>query len=351
VDATAIFLEECGAMRVFLSTVIRGAPLEKAGELIALDWDKKKVLRRVPVFPSNPALDDPNTRGGGRGGRGIVLLRDELFVANYHTLLGFDYDLNPTRTITNNNFAGLHELKLVEDGVWASSTALGCVQKVDFSGKTKESWWAHDDPLVQKEFAPGPLVLDKSKDNRTSYLENFSKVHLNNVEVHRGRVYVCFNHHGAVLRLFPTEIVSHDPAVKGCHNGLATEDNKFIINHSHNHTVVILDLASGHVQKRVNLIEFPEVRKLAAASELKDVSPWVRLRNFVIRKRMTRPLFTRGLCRLDDSRLLVGVSPASVLEIDYKKSRLLSLMQLSESANECVHGLEAAPSVDFPHEL
>ena len=34
-------------MRVFLSTVVRGAPVEKAGELISLDWEKKQV-RPVP---------------------------------------------------------------------------------------------------------------------------------------------------------------------------------------------------------------------------------------------------------------------------------------------------------------
>src|SRR5437588_12112502 len=62
-DATAIFLEVCWAMRVFLSTVVRGAPMEKAGELISLDWEKKKVLKRLPIFPSNPSLDDPNARG------------------------------------------------------------------------------------------------------------------------------------------------------------------------------------------------------------------------------------------------------------------------------------------------
>ncbi len=36
-------------MHVFLSTVIRGAPLERAGELIALDWDSKRVLGRAPL--------------------------------------------------------------------------------------------------------------------------------------------------------------------------------------------------------------------------------------------------------------------------------------------------------------
>jgi len=328
-------------MQVFFSTVVRGAPMEQAGELIALDWGTKKILNRVPVFPAYPAVDDPNTRGGGRGGRGIVLLPDELFVASYHSLHGFDYSLNATRTISNPNFAGLHELKLVEDGIWTSSTALGMVQKVDFDGKTLQEWWAHEDPVVQKEFAPEPFVVDKTADNRLAYLENFSKLHLNNVEVHGGRVYVCFNNHGAVLRLFPTEIVSRDPALKGCHNGLVTDDGELLINDSHHHTIVVLDLGTGQVKKRINLIEFPIVEKLVEASTLKDVPAWVQFRNFVMRKRMTRPLFTRGLCRLDDSRILVGVSPASVLEVDYKQGKLLDRFTLSTSANECVHGLAA----------
>lgn len=348
-DATAIFLEECWPMRVFLSTVVRGAPMEKAGELISLDWEKKGVLKRVPIFPSNPSLDDPNARGGGRGGRGIALLRDELFVANYHTLLGFDYDLNPTRTITNHNFAGLHEIKLVEDGIWTSSTALGCVQKVSFDGVTRESWWAHEDPLVQREFSSTPLMVDKTKDNRLAYLKNISKLHLNNVEVHGGRVYVCFNNHGAVMRLFPTEIVSRDPALKGCHNGLVTDDAEVIINDSHNHTVVVFDLKSGQVKKRINLAEFPKVAKLMKVTSCRDISWRVRLENFIRRQRVALPLFTRGMCRLDEARILVGVSPATVLEVDYRQGRLLDMCQLSESANECVHGLEAVPSVDFPY--
>lgn len=328
-------------MQVFFSTVVRGAPMELAGELIVLDWATKKIQHRLPIYPVNPPVDDKNTRGGGRGGRGIALLPEEFFVASYHSLHGFDYNLNPTRTLTHPNFAGLHEVKVVEDGIWTSSTALGQVQKIDFTGKTLAEWWAHNDPVVQKEFQPEPFVVDKTVDNRLAYLDDFSKVHLNNVEVHHDRVYVCFNHHGAVLRLFPTEIVSRDPALKGCHNGLATDDGEFLINDSHNHTVVVLDLATGQVKRRINLIDFPAVAKLAAASELKNVAPWVRLRNFVMRKRMTRPLFTRGMWRLDDRRVLIGISPASVLEVDYKDGKLLDRFTLSTSANECVHGLAA----------
>ena len=80
-------------MRVFLSTVVRGAPAVGGGELISLDWTTKRILNRVPVFPTNPDVEDPNSRGNARGGRGIALLPDELFVANYHSLAGFNFDV------------------------------------------------------------------------------------------------------------------------------------------------------------------------------------------------------------------------------------------------------------------
>jgi hypothetical protein len=62
-------------MRVFVSTVVRGAPVEAGEELISLDWQKKKVLNRVPIFPTNPTIPDPNSRGGVRRGRGFHRLR------------------------------------------------------------------------------------------------------------------------------------------------------------------------------------------------------------------------------------------------------------------------------------
>jgi hypothetical protein len=206
--------------------------------------------------------------------------------------------------------------------------------------------------VVQREFAVASLQVDKQGDNRLAYLEDGgSKVHLNNVEVSGDRVYVCFNNHGAVIRLFPTKIISRDPALKGCHNGLVGDGNEFIINDSHNHTVVVLDLESGRVKRRIDLAGFPAVAALMKLRTCRDISWRVRLENFVRRQRVARPLFTRGMCRLDATRILVGVSPATVLELDCQQGRLLGMCQLSESANECVHGLEAAPSVDFPFSI
>jgi hypothetical protein len=340
-------------MKVFVSTVLRGAPIERGGELLVLDWDKKKVLGRTFVAPPAPTVSDTNTRGGFRGGRGIVVLPDELFVATYHTLLGYTWDLKPTRHISHHNFSGLHELKLVPDGIWASSTPLGAVIKVGLDGQPLAEWWAHDDPVIQQEFHAPVLTIDKKADNRLAVVEDASKskLHLNNVEFHNGRVYISLNKHGAVVRLFPTEIIAHRPEFKGCHNGLVTAGEELLLNDSHHHTVIVFDLHTGAIKRTINLADFAEVQKLLAASRYKNV-PWhIRLRNFLIRKRMSRPLFTRGMCLLDDRRALIGVSPASVLEIDFQAGKLLSLFQLSDAVNDCVHGLEAVPSVDYAYRV
>jgi len=45
------------------------------------------------------------------------------------------------------------------------------------------------------------------------------------------------------------------------------------------------------------------------------------------------------------------VSPRGGVELDYKNGTLLDMFQISDCLNECVHGLEAAPSVDFPFSI
>ena len=109
-------------MQIFFSTVVRAAPVEKGGELIQLDWDSKTVLSRIPIAPKNPKIIDPNPRGNARGGRGIVVLNDEIFVASYHTLEGYNSRLEPTRNITNGLLVGLHEVCKDERGnFWVAS--------------------------------------------------------------------------------------------------------------------------------------------------------------------------------------------------------------------------------------
>ena len=111
-------------MHVYFSTVIRQAPLSAGGEVVKLDWINKKVLAVQPIVPTHPPVSATNTRGGTRGGRGILTPNGEVIVASYHSLHSFDLDLNPFRRISNSTFSNLHEICNQDNSIWSTSTEI-----------------------------------------------------------------------------------------------------------------------------------------------------------------------------------------------------------------------------------
>ncbi len=96
-------------MEVYFSTVVRPAASGQGGELVRLDWQTKEIKAALPIAATNPDLKDPNPRGNTRGGRGIAVIDDEVWVASYHTLRVFDRDLRRRRDLTHPLMVGLHE--------------------------------------------------------------------------------------------------------------------------------------------------------------------------------------------------------------------------------------------------
>ena len=50
----------------------------------------------------------------------------------------------------------------------------------------------------------------------------------------------------------------------------------------------------------------------------------------------------RGLCETERETILVGISPATLLEIDWRRGRLVDLFSYSTDPRVCVHGLECS---------
>ena len=101
-------------MNIYFGTVARAAPISHAGSVFKLDWGRKEIIKEVPIVPTDPDVyHDPNARGNVRGVRGIRMFKDEVFVADYHTLNIFDRDLNLRRKLTHGLMIGLHETQIV----------------------------------------------------------------------------------------------------------------------------------------------------------------------------------------------------------------------------------------------
>lgn len=334
-------------MDIFFTTILRGASVENGGEIIRLNWDEKKVVVRKPIFPENPAFDDPNPRGNSRGGRGVALLPDgRIAVASYHSIYLYSSDLSKREQITNGLLAGIHDLRLTDRGtLWVASTSLDTALELDMpSGKILQQFWPREMPGIQNELNLTPLEINKSADNRLLFLEekhirNTSHLHLNTAMEWRGEVYALLHAFGAVANLSQDRVVFRDPALKGSHNLVIRDDGVAIINNTYRHSVVFYDLKSGHLLREIMLTDFPEVRRLVTPTE--KVLYYLRgMRNRLGFKHASNPLpyFVRGMKLLGD-HLYIGLSPSAILKIEMESGKLVDRYNYSHSLASCVYDL------------
>ena len=88
--------------------------------------------------------------------------------------------------------------------------------------------------------------------------------------------------------------------------------------------ILVYNLRTGVLENRVKLLDFNPVK------ELKKHFP---------DQPFNKSIFVRGLDIIDEKRVLVGISPASVLEIDIASNELLDMFQYSHDVGDAVHGL------------
>jgi hypothetical protein len=332
---------------VYFGTIVRGARVAEGGSLFKLDWDSKTIVREVPIVPQNPRLDhDPNARGNVRGCRGIRVVGDEVIAADYHTLHFFDRDLNPRRTLSHGLMAGLHEIDIAGDAVWVTSTTLDAALKYRLSdGDLQEQFWPREVAGFQQALDVEPLAIDKSIDNRDTFLDSASfrgpsHLHLNAVCEFRGEVYALFHSKCVVANLSRSTIVISDPKLKHAHNLIIEEPGVVTINDTHRTVVREYDLDSGEQIRAIDIKRMRGIKALVFRSAVRALRE-MGVSFFSSRRKATaRPLYLRGLA-LHGDYILAGFSPATIARIDRKTGELVDYYFHSDDARVCIHGLTA----------
>jgi hypothetical protein len=332
-------------IKVYFSTVIRAAPLERGGEFVLLDWQTKTVEARVPIYPTNPEIQDPNPRGNARGGRGIEFLGDHVVAASYHTLKVYDRKLTHQRDISHPLMVGLHEIH--SDGeakIWVASTGIDGALVIDFeTGDAIRQYWPREMPGLQRELNLTPLRIDKQVDNRARFLEqdhakHSSHLHLNSVVNWQGETYALFNAYGVIANLDRDEVAIRDNTMRHGHSLRFQEDGTAIVNNTFDRSIHIYDLQTKTLKRVIRLADFELVRTLVRKHQFIYVARGVLKRLMLHQISAPRPIFVRGLDRLDDY-LFVGISPASILCIDRQSGELVDHYCYSDDVAACVHGL------------
>lgn len=319
-------------MIVYFDTVRRKRPVKQGGELVQLDWSTKKVLKKMMIFPADPDVEyDPNPRGNTRGGKGILVNGAEIFVGTYHTILVFDHHLNLKRKITNNLFSNIHEMCFAGKNIWVSSTTIDCAVLVSPGGKSLKSWWPREEPLLQEKYGLFPMEIDKKADNRMRYVhaeleKKESHTHLNSVSTSGGNTYVLLNRLGVLVQIEPQiKIILEDQFLRGGHSPVVTGNgDQLILCGSFRKDILFYDLRKKSLIKKIHLLDFDEVGRLH--KEYPD-------------EPFNKSIFVRGLEMIDPGRILVGIAPASILEIDINRNKLLDFYQYSRDVGDAIHGL------------
>jgi hypothetical protein len=175
----------------------------------------------------------------------------------------------------------------------------------------------------------------------------FDQTHLNAVSVQPdGRPLVLLNRHGAVIRLNPTELVIHSDSLKGAHNLLVRADGSIVVNNTVNRRVELF-AADGTQTQSIDLTRFDVVRSVLSRNRVLRTKAWLArhgrpfsLWNSLFRTAAsTRPVFVRGLAETLSGSLLVGISPASILELDTSTETIVSHFSYSDNCRVCVHGI------------
>lgn len=332
-------------MEIYFSTVFRYAPINQAGELVRLDWEKKRVISSVSVAPKSLQFDDPNPRGNSRGGRGIALIDEKVVVAGYCELQVYDRNLNYLHNISHHLMSGLHEV-YHESGsrLWVASTTLNAALLIDINtGDLLEDIWPQEIPAYKSRWNLTPMRLDKAADNRIRYLaknivKDPSHLHFNAISSWKGDLYGLFNRLGAVVNLSQQKIILEDRSIYGAHNLIILEDGTIFVNDTRNQGVNIYGM-DGLLKKRIDLLPFHQaskkVRRYKRTNALRKLTERIGFTG----QDSVMSFFVRGL-NLRDDLLFIGMSPAAILCINWQNGELVDSFDYADDVRIAVHGLK-----------
>ncbi len=119
-----------------VTTVHRNTPPgEPGGKIYTINLARRQITGQCDVIPPPYANLNPNPRGGLRGGRGIEVTAEQLFIANYSVIYCFDRNWQTVRTITHPACANIHDILLHNGHLWVNSTVNDIILEFDLQGE------------------------------------------------------------------------------------------------------------------------------------------------------------------------------------------------------------------------
>ncbi len=274
---------------------------------------------------------DPNPRGGMRGGRGIAVRDEEVFVANFDTVYRYDRAGGFTSFVSHPSCADIHEIAFKGEHLWVTSTRNDLLLVFDKDANLVGHYNAREWSCVRERLgwhAPDYLddrcILSGRIDFRNPATHDkalYDGAHVNSVCVcPDGEVLVAMG-----LVVITPETNEGKAAVVRLRDGVSPE----AIHVQKDTTVAIHNLL---IQPDGTLL-FLDTGAGALVRLNRDTGALLSRRAFPSR-------YLRGLHRFDDGRLAVG-DQNSILVYDPAVPSPCARISISDNPRESVHSIAA----------
>lgn len=339
-------------MKLIATTVIRNSPIGLEtinGRILEIDWAKNVIARQMPVpLPKHPSSDD-NPRGGLRGGRGVKRWGDQYYIANYDTVYVYDPDWTLRYEISHPLAIDIHEIDVDNEGVWLSCSKYDLIIKLNREGQLIHKWHISDSPSLMHELHINCDPIDYTRDYRVLAPKGLDNTHLNCIQIKSPNKMIAHLGHvdpeGIIRKIIRKLIGTPGPKAQ---NFSPFKRNFYEMLLGSRSYIIEIDL--NRPEKPRILADYPALRPNHNGQLLsEDACVILAESHKVVSRKVSNPshcnaiplegTWFRGLAKVNDERILVGIAPCAIIEVDIASRQALRKMSLSNDPNEAIHGL------------
>jgi len=330
-------------MDLYFWTVNRTAPVRQWWSIFKLEFDKKKIISEYEIYPIDPNLDhDSNPRWNTRWCRWVKKRWEKIIACWYHTIYIFNHNLELEKTISDNLLVWWHEIDIVWDDIYISSTSIDAILIISLkTWKRKDYINIRNDLEWQKILNIEPLEINENEDQRANFLWDwFVKTphhsHLNAVAVHEnGDIYALLHRFWMIVNISQKEIFTQHKKLYWAHN-LEIHWNSIWSSDSKYWWVISFHLETGEVNDYINLKSYHKIRSVIWTHYPKYYFYKLLSKIWLRKKWSDRPLYVRWLRIIWDT-LYVGFSPATFVTINLSTKEIINMYQFSKNVSVCTH--------------
>ena len=302
---------------IIASSVVRGVQQGQShGGVYLIDFESQQVDQTIDW---NTSGIDWQGRGWDRGLRGIAIDEEQIFIAASDELFQYTPDFQLIDSWRNPYLKHCHEISLFKRTLYLTSTGFDSILGFDLD-KRCFNWGMYIDMQGVKY---NPSMFDPQSENGPMML---NKLHINNVFCNTHGMYISGLRSGGMLHYNGKAINMAVELPPGTHNAQPFRDG------------VLFNDSQADVLRYTGRGEGEEDRSMDVPKYNSE-----KLTNITVDKKLARPGFARGLCKISNSIVAGGSSPSTVTLYDLAQNKTLASVQLSSDVRNAIHGLEVWP--------